>query len=605
MTSKRTALIALVASASVAGCVVDYPLVNDLLSFEITFAASTPDQPTGTQEDRLEFVSGGACSSDAGCSEGQACVSGPEGSICSAPYVFDVTAYGRDGEPFPYTGPLALRLTPGIVADGNATILMTDGKLEGLEVYLARSFGHTHVWIEADGYWPRPDSASYGSCSDGLDNDRNGLVDLADPGCRDETDDIEAPVNLASGISPSLWFADPNLRDLQHADPIVISTSPLVGEQVQVSRGNLVVTNVVNNGFYVVDLEHNQADVLFTSLFVFTYSKPKELLYGDRLCGFSGAVQEHVGHTQVVFPTFEVYHPEPVTGPPCSTPGPTCVEDSQCETGWDCCETNTAHAGSCAPLGTCDVGLCETGRECCGPDDDNANICAPEGTCNQDQWVGWACHDFPGFDPDAEVPEPWDVTDLLVQEDRTDSANYKPNVWANSQLLEAHESNLVTFRDVVISTRFIACDRNGDGQVSGDDEKTCRNGCTRDDGGVLCTDLEGYFQFAQYAGMVGTDKKKVYGSVALAASFKPLDIETIGGPDLSGRCTVDITDDGFVEYLCEPVTLEHLTGSLRHIYLCGDYSTEDQCDLQFWVIDPRFDDDVVIAQPNAGSTPDE
>jgi len=509
-------------------CVVDYPLVNDLLSFEVSFTPEEGFQPPGSETSRLQFVTGGACVSDDSCPGDQVCVAGSEGSTCARRYVFDVTAYGRDGEPFPYVGPLSIRLTPGTLADGNTTLLMEDGKLEGLEVYLAKSFGHTHVWVEADGYWPRPASASYGSCSDGLDNDANGLVDLADPGCRDETDDIEAPVSLASGVSPSLWFEDPDLQDLQRSDPIVISTSPLVGEQVQVTRGNLVVTNVVNNGFYVVDLEHNVAGDLFTSLFVFTYSKPKELLYGDKLCGFSGAVQEHVGHTQVVFPTFEVYQP---------------------------------------------------GKE--------------------------ACEGFPGLDPDAEIPEPWDVTDLLVKEDRTDTANYKPNVWANSQLLEAHESNLVTFRDVVISTRFIACDRNGDGQVSGSDEKVCRNDCTRDSGGVLCTDLEGYFEFAQYAGLVGTDKKKVYGSVALAASFKPLDIVTIGGPDRSGRCTVEITEAGFVEYLCEATTLEHLTGSLRHIYLCGDYSTEDQCDLQFWVIDPRFDDDVVIAQPNAGSTPDE
>ena len=215
-----------------------------------------------------------------------------------------------------------------------------------------------------------------------------------------------------------------------------------------------------------------------------------------------------------------------------------------------------------------------------------------------------ACDGFPGLDPDAEVPEPWDVTDALLEEDRA-ADDYKPNVWTNSQLLEAHESNLVTFRDVTVSTRFIACDRNADGEVSGDDESRCRNDCTRDVGGVSCTDLEGYFQFAQYAGLAGTDKKKIYGSVALAASFKPLDIEAIGGPDLSGRCTVETTDKGFVEYLCEPTTLSQMTGSLRHIYLCGDYSTEDQCDLQFWVLDPRFDDDVVIAQPDAGSTPDE
>ena len=104
---------------------------------------------------------------------------------------------------------------------------------------------------------------------------------------------------------------------------------------------------------------------------------------------------------------------------------------------------------------------------------------------------------------------------------------------------------------------------------------------------------------------VGTDKKKIYGSVALAASFKPLDITSVGGPDLSGRCTIEINEEGFIEYLCEPATLERLTGSLRHIYLCGSYGTEDTCDLQFWVIDPRFDEDVVVAQPDDGSDSDD
>ena len=523
------------------GCVVEHPMVNDIMSFEVTLSESAGVQETGSEAARLPFVAGEFCLSDAGCPEGQVCVNGSEGRVCAQRYRFDVVAYGRDGAPFPYTGPVSVRVTPGVIADGKVSYSMNAGKLEGVEVNLLRTFGHTHVWFELDGYLARPEDAEYGQCSDGLDNDANGFVDLADPGCLDATDDIEAPVNLVSGVSPSLWFADPTLKDLQFADPITISTSPLVGEQVLVTQGNLVVTNVVNNGFYVVDLEGNSADELFTSLFVFTYSKPTgpilpgdalptPVKYGDKLCGFSGAVQEHVGHTQVVFPTFEVY--------------------------WEL----------------------EDGR------------------------TNPACDDFPGFDINASVPEPWDVTDLLVKEDREDDRSvYLSNVWANSQLLEAHESNLVTFRDVELSTRFIACDRNGDGTIAGDDERACRKACTEDEGGVICTDLEGYFEFAQYAGLVGKDKKKIYGSVALAATFKPLDITTIGGPDLTGRCDVEVNDEGFIEYLCEPTTLEQLTGSLRHIYLCGDYGTEDTCDLQFWVIDPRFDEDVVKAQPQDGS----
>ena len=537
--SARIMLPALLLGVVASGCVVEHPMVNDLLSLEVRFDDETPDQATGSEEARLDFVSGKACLADTSCPEGQRCIDGVAGRICTRRYVFDVIAYGRDGAAYPYSGPVSLRVTPGVVANGETSFTMVDGRLDNVEVYLARSFGHAHVWFEVDGYVARPDSADYGQCSDGIDNDANGLVDLADPGCLDASDDVEAPVSYASGVSPSLWFANPTLRDLQQADPIVISTSPLVGEQVTVSQGNLIVSNVVNNGFYVIDLDQNIEDQLFASLFVFTYSKPKgpilpgeelpiQLKYGDKICGFSGAVQEHVGHTQVVFPTFEVY--------------------------WE----------------------------------------TADGQSNP------ACEDFPGFDANAQVPEPWDVTDAILKEDRS-AGDYMDNVWDNSQLFERHESNLVTFRDVQVSTRFIACDRNGDGAISGDDEKACRSSCTKDEGGVICTDLEGYFEFAQYAGFVGTDKKKIYGSVALAATWKPLDIISIGGPDLSGRCEVSTTEEGFIEYLCDPITLDQLTGSLRHIYLCGSYGTEDTCDLQFWVIDPRFDADVVPRSDQSGS----
>ena len=275
MTSRSTLLALCITLALLAGCVVEHPLVNDLLSFEVSLVESAPAQETGSEADRLPFVAGEACLSDAGCPEGQVCATGDEGRICAQRYLFDVTAYGRDGLPYAYQGPVSVRVTPGVVADGKVSYSMVDGELKGVEVFLVRSFGHAHVWFEVDGYLARSETTEYGQCSDGVDNDANGLVDLADPGCLDATDDIEAPVSFVSGVSPSLWFADPTLRDLQHADPIMISTSPLVGEQVQITQGNLIVSNVVNNGFYVIDLDRNTADELFTSLFVFTYSKPK------------------------------------------------------------------------------------------------------------------------------------------------------------------------------------------------------------------------------------------------------------------------------------------------------------------------------------------
>ncbi|MGM0575303.1 MAG: hypothetical protein ACQEXJ_06195 [Myxococcota bacterium] len=489
-----------------AGCVEEHPRANELMSFEVSLAG---EQATGTDEEPLEYVAGGLCAGDSDCPDGQAC--SPTG-VCAMRLTFDVQAIGRDGHPFPYRGPIHMRFTPGAVADSSQVMMMDGGRAEGVEVHVMRGIGRSHVWFEADGYLPRPDGQDYSQCSDGIDNDLDGRIDMADPGCQDPTDDLEAPVGLATGVSPTLWFDDPRIRDIQHTE--ALSTSPLEGQQVQVTAGTLVVTNVVANGFYVVDLQDNVGDRLFNSLFVFTFSKPKGIDFGDTVCGVSGAVQEHVGQTQVVFPSFEPYHP------------------------------------------------------------DNP-----------------ACEDFPGLDPDAEVPDPWDVTDDLAAEDRT-SPSYLEDVYANSKLLERYEGNLVTFRNVAVSERFIACDRDGNGTISFGPEDTCRDACQED---PLCSDLEGYFEFSQYAGVVD-GKKKIYGSIALADEFEPLDIDYIGGPDLQGRCELAPTDDGFVQYVCPPLTLESLTGSLRHIYLCGEGSDETQCDLQFWVIDPRFDGDVQVAE---------
>lgn len=498
--------------AATAGCVDDKPFANDLFAFEVRLAAGTEEQPLGSAEAPLAFANGGACTTDADCPEALTCVPGAAGaSFCALSMRFDIQAIGRDGLPFPYRGPLHVRSTPGELTGTDQVLLMEDGRLEGAAVQLIRAIGPTHVWFEADGFLPRPPGADYGQCSDGIDNDRNGFVDLADPGCAGADDDLEAPVNLATGVSPTLWFDNPRIRDIQQTESL--RTSPLVGQQVQVTAGNLVVTNVIANGFYVVDLDDNVPERLFNAIFVFTFSKPQGLFFGDKLCGLSGAVEEHVGQTQLVFPSFQAYYP----GNP-------------------------------------------------------------------------ACADFPGLDPKAKVPGPWDVTPLLTAE-VAQASNLDEVVYQNSRLLERFESNLVTFSDVAVSTRFIACDRNDNGRIDLGAERDCRDACQDEE---LCSDLEGYFEFTQYAG-VTAGKKKIYGSLGLADEFKPLDIRSVGGPDESGRCVYAPTDDGFAQYLCPPTTLTSITGSLRHIYLCGEDSDEARCNLQFWVIDPRFDGDVVVA----------
>ena len=494
-----------------AGCVTEYPLENGLMSFSVTFAASTPGQVAGSEEDRLTYVAGAECTTS--CPSGQVC--SPAGQ-CSKRIVLDVEAIGRNGRRFPYRGPVHIRVTPGVITDESDVIIMDKGLSTDVTVHIAQAIGDTHVWLEQDGYLPT--ELPYGQCSDGIDNDNNQLVDQADPGCQGPDDDLEAPVTMATGVSPTLFFRDPRIRDIQQTP--LLATSPLVGDQVHVSAGNLVVTNVISNGFYAVDVADNVAGQLYNGLFVFTFSKPQGLEYGDQLCSISGAVQEHVGMTQLVFPSF---------------------------VRWD-----SEHA-----------------------------------TTDED------CLANPQPFPATPVPEPWELTPALAQElGLKNNTDYMAAVYANSLMLEQYEGNLVRFADLEVSDRFIACDANGNGMIdSATPEYGCRSDCQDD---PLCSDLEGYFQYAQYAA-VTAGKKKVYASVALADQFEPVSIPFLGADDETGRCTHAVTDDGFLEYTCTPLSLASLSGSLRHIFLCGDGSDESKCDLQFWVIDPRYDGDVVVA----------
>ncbi len=508
----RAASCGALSALVVAACTVEHPVSPGLMSFAVSFAAGGEAPDTGTEEDPLEYVAGAPCSKDSQCPEGERC---SETGQCSMELRFDVVAMGRDGEPFNYRGPVHIRVTPGEVANQSEVFLMEGGEAENVVVNLVRGVGPTHVWFEQDGFQPLEwagEEVLYGQCSDGIDNDANGLVDQADPGCDGTDDDLEAPVNGSAGLSETLHFHDPTIRDVQQSASLV--ESPLQGRQAEISSGTLVVTNVVANGFYVVDLGANDEEVNYSGLFVFTFSKPQGIHYGDVICSVSGAVDEHVGHTQLTFPSFERYFP---------------------------------------------------GNE--------------------------LCEGVEGLDPDAQIPDPWELTSRLDVEDPK-ASSYEAVVYENSLLLERFEANLVTFTDVEVSTRFIACDRNGNGIIELGDERDCRNDCQED---PLCTDLEGYFQFSQYGGRTA-GRKVIYGSTALADDFKPLDIPFIGAADDNGACELAETDDGFSEYTCPPTTLESLTGSLRHIYLCGEDWEEAECDLQFWVVDPRFDGDVVVAE---------
>ena len=504
----RVSYTPILMSLILAGCTLVEEAPNRLSSFRVTLAEGTD---LGTAEAPLAYATGRSCGTEGlTCDEGEVC----QGEQCSMPVRISVAALTPAGDvAIGFNGPVRMDVTPGSVPGEASVIFLEDGIANDIDVFINRSMGKTHVWVEQDGFEPKPDGVLYGECNDGKDNDGNGLIDLADPGCLNSDDDREQKVSMASGTSEQLTFSYPTIREIQYTETSLSST-PLQYEQVTVPGGRKVVVNVVANGFYVMDVAEQDPEKPFNGIFVFTFSKPKGVEYGDIVCQISGSLEEHVGMTQIVFPSFVIRNPEK----------PACL-------------------------------------------------------------IG---EDVDGLIP----PAPVDVLEegLILNEYVTSSKTAEDNHTANCRLLEGFESTLVRFSDIQVSTRFVTCDRNGNGGIDGGAETTCRSLCQDD---PLCTDLEGYFEYSQWAGFLG-GLKKVYASVALADQFQPLAIDFIGEEDQNGLCTYGKTSLGFDEYICPPRTLKSVTGSLRHIHLCSASETDARCGLQFWVLDPRFNGDVVI-----------
>jgi hypothetical protein len=137
-------------------------------------------------------------------------------------------------------------------------------------------------------------------------------------------DHEDAAPTYATGTSPTLWFRDPTIADIQ--TPIdetalnALTDSPLENKQVTVSAsrygatGRLVVTSVFSQGYTVSDV--NCADIAgnppcttdsYNHLEVFSFSAPTDqggalLAEGQTIDGFSGGISEFDGLTEVGFP---------------------------------------------------------------------------------------------------------------------------------------------------------------------------------------------------------------------------------------------------------------------------------------------------------------
>ena len=176
-------------------------------------------------------------------------------------------------------------LTPALGTNPLATFHVTAGKAMNVTVQLPPVFGPTTLWVD-----------------DGKNTDPT----------------------YATGTSPTIWFTDPFIKDIQTPKSETaldaLSESPLDGKNVGVSksqygaRGRLVITSVFAQGYTVADVQCADANgnppctggnYVYLEVFTFSAARDQEGRFvseGQSIDGFAGGMSEFNGLTEVGFP---------------------------------------------------------------------------------------------------------------------------------------------------------------------------------------------------------------------------------------------------------------------------------------------------------------
>lgn len=128
----------------------------------------------------------------------------------------------------------------------------------------------------------------------------------------------------ATGVSPTLWFRDPFIADIQtpasETAVDALDVAPLDTKNVDVrasrygAKGRLVITSLYTQGYTLADVQCQDANgtppcvaANYDYMDVFTYSAPLDqdkrfLSEGQAIDGFAGGVSEFDGLTEIGFP---------------------------------------------------------------------------------------------------------------------------------------------------------------------------------------------------------------------------------------------------------------------------------------------------------------
>jgi hypothetical protein len=262
-----------------------------------------------------------------------------EVSVAStAPKVFtiDITAETPDGKTdTSFNGFVNVSVQPGTIADLSATNRqLTNGELSGLQVPVFGAFGETHIWAQDLGYEPSSPSATPPpQCSDGVDNNNNGLIDYpADPGCYAPVDNTEDLGTYASGASEAIYYALPRIQLVRGFDPAnagVGNSTAFPQQQISIDTGwrggtsyafSTVVIGLTSAGFYVQDLQSDENPAVgYGGLYAYNYNTPPLMRVCDRVQILSGTSSDFYGFTELNYPAWQLEYWDP-SARPCMVP---------------------------------------------------------------------------------------------------------------------------------------------------------------------------------------------------------------------------------------------------------------------------------------------
>jgi hypothetical protein len=206
-------------------------------------------------------------------------------------------------------------------------VQLVNGVADGVAVTIVAAFGQTRIWAQDIGYAPVADLLKQPppECADALDNDGDGLVDSADPGCFAPNDDDETSGTGATGVSDVIYYARPRIADVRGANTTSGTGTPFPNEQVDIDTGydlasnlfkwDTVVTGLASDGFFTTDLQNATNDpekgLQYGSVFAYTFSAPTKIGVCDRLRLLEATSSDFFGYTELNFPTWAVEYWDP------------------------------------------------------------------------------------------------------------------------------------------------------------------------------------------------------------------------------------------------------------------------------------------------------